>query len=68
MTNLSRNSLLLLVAAAVALGALIFGLGGGVSIGNLLLWAVMMVAIASAVMLYAKPKAEPSKTNMSEKK
>ena len=55
--GLGTGTLALLVLAAIALAALIFGLGGGVTVGNLAIWAVMMAAVASAVMLYNKPRA-----------
>ena len=67
-TGFSSIATALLIAAAIALGALIFGLGGGVTVANLAIWAVMTVAVASAVMLYAKPKPDNTKTHMSEKK
>ena len=54
MTNLSRKSLVMLAVAAVVLAALIFGLGGGVSFGNVVIWLVMLAAVGSAILLYAK--------------
>jgi hypothetical protein len=66
--KMTTNTLALIAIAALALGALIFGLGGGISVGNLVLWAVMMVVVASAVMLYGKPRVDNGKSHVREKK
>ena len=65
---MTTNTLALIAITALALGASIFGLGGDNSVGNLVLWAVMMVVVASAVMLYVKPRVDNGKTHVSEKK
>ena len=51
--GMSLTSLLVLIAAAVGLAALIFGLGG-VSVGMIAVWIVMVAAVASTLMLYAR--------------